>query len=47
MARKSLTAPLASVRCEVDFTKVEAKDCQPGPVVCPTCGRWIAVAVAR
>ncbi len=47
MARTSLTAPLASIRCEVDATVIQAADCQPGPVVCPTCNRWIGVAVRR
>lgn len=47
MAKKSLTAPLNSLTCEVCYTKVLAAECQPGPVVCPTCGRWLGVALLK
>jgi hypothetical protein len=45
MARKQITAPLGSLTCTVDNTTVQAADVEPGPVVCPTCGRWIGVAI--
>ncbi len=47
MPKKTLCAPLASLRCDVDATVLRAADYPPGPVVCPACGRWLAVVVAH